>query len=812
MLKNYLTITFRNLWKNKGFTLINIIGLAVGLATCLLILLFVMDEMGYDKYNTKADRVYRVDGDIQFGGNRMVCALAPDPMGPTMKKDYPEVEQYTRFRDFGGRFLVKKGNQNFQENRVQYADSSLFEVFTMPMISGDPSVALTNPGSIVLSESMARKYFNSQDVIGKSLLVNDTAIYKVTGVIRDMPAQSHFAEDFFISMSSNPESRQGMWVMNNFNTYIVLKPGTNPKLFSNHLNEVVEKYLFPQVQQMIGSSEKDFKASGNSAKYVLTPLTDIHLHSNKTGELGANSDIEYIYIFSGVAVLILLIACVNFMNLSTARSSNRAKEVGVRKVLGSLRSSLVRQFLAESIIVSLISLVVAVALITLCLPYFNALSGKSITVHFLSRPQWQLSLIGLALLVGLMAGAYPAFYLSAFSPIKVLKGMLSTGFKSGRLRSTLVVFQFSISIFLIISTIIIYNQLQYIRHKDIGFDREQVLVVQNADALGSRSKAFQTELMRIGGVENVTMTTFLPTNSNRSEAPMFMDPTLDQKRAISLQIWNIDEHYLPTLGMSVEKGRNFSEQFPTDSMGVIINEAAARLMGSTDPLNKNLYIPKDFQAPKSADNVLAYHILGVVKDFNFNSLRQQVTPLVFMLGSSPGNAAIRVHAANLPELVAYINNVWKAMAPFQPFKCSFMDDDFNHIYDAEQRVGNIFVNFAVLAIFIACLGLYGLVTYAAEQRSREIGIRKILGASAGNVARLLSRDFLGLVIISAAIAFPLAGWVMHRWLQDFAYRVGVSWWVFILAGALALIIALVTISFQAIKAALINPVKILKST
>jgi putative ABC transport system permease protein len=388
---------------------------------------------------------------------------------------------------------------------------------------------------------------------------------------------------------------------------------------------------------------------------------------------------------------------------------------------------------------------------------------------------------------------------------------LSTGFKTGRLRSTLVVFQFSISIFLMISTAIIYNQLKFIRSKDLGFNREQVIVLQNTDVLGSQATAFRAECMRLRGVENVTMTGFLPTNGSRNEAPMFLDPTLDQKRAISMQIWSVDEQYIPTLGISIANGRNFSEDYLTDSGGVIINESTAKLMGYPDPLNKNLYIPKDFHAPQSPENTLKFHVVGVMKDFNFSSLREPVTPLVFVLGSAPNSIAIRVHTADLPGLLAKLNKVWLSMAPAQPFERSFMDDDFNHIYDAEQRVGSIFINFAVLAIFIACLGLFGLVTFAAEQRSREIGIRKVLGASVNNIVGLLSKDFLRLVLIAALIAFPVAGWAMHRWLQDFAYRVNIGWWVFLAAGLMALIIALATVSVQAIRAALVNPVESLKA-
>ncbi|TDW97409.1 ABC transporter permease [Dinghuibacter silviterrae] len=811
MLKNYLIVAFRNLWKNKGFSAINIAGLAVGLATCLLILFFVLDELGYDRYNEKADRIYRVDADLRFGGNHFVLAVDPDPMGPTLKKDYPEVEQYVRFRGYWNSFLVRKDNQNIQENNVIYADSTLFDVFTLPMIQGDPKTALVAPSSVVITESVARRYFNTDQAVGRVLTVNDSVPYKVTGVIRDMPTQSHFHFDIFISMASNPDSRQNIWVSNNYNTYIVLRKGADPKRLDAQFDGLVDRYLMPQAAQILNISADAFRKQGNFAHYMLTPLTSIHLHSNKTAELGANGDIQYIYIFSAAALFILLIACVNFMNLSTARSAGRAKEVGVRKTLGSLRQNLIGQFLTESILVSLMSLVLAMLLVELALGSFNHLAGKDMQLHLLDRPGLIGVLLGIALVVGLLAGAYPAFYLSSFRPIKVLKGVLSTGFRTGWLRSTLVVFQFSISIFLIVGTVVIYNQLQFIRHKDVGFNREQVLIVSNTQVLGKQATVFRNELLRLGGVEDVTVTGYLPTSSNRDDNPLFQDATLDPKKAISLQIWGVDEHYIPTLGMRMSEGRNFSSQFPTDSIGIIVNEAAVRLLGTTRPLDKNLYALRDFRGGNAPGNVQTLHIIGVVKDFNFNSLREVVTPLALYVGSAPGGVAIRMHTNDLPGLLDRVRNLWTSMAPSQPFSYSFMDDDFNRIYASEQRMGGIALFFASLAIFVACLGLFGLVTYAAEQRTKEVGIRKVLGASVANIVTLLSRDFLGLVVVSLLIAFPLAWWAMHHWLEDFAYHVSIGWWVFAASGAMALLIALGTVSFQAIKAALANPVKSLRT-
>ena len=531
------------------------------------------------------------------------------------------------------------------------------------------------------------------------------------------------------------------------------------------------------------------------------------MHSNKVAELAANSNIQYVYIFSAIAIFILLIACVNFMNLSTARSANRAKEVGVRKVLGSFKKDLIRQFLMESLLVSFISLLLALLIALLLLPYFNQLSSKEISLSFISVRLLLPTLISIALVVGLLAGSYPAFYLSSFNPAQVLKGKLPGGSKRSWLRSSLVVFQFWISIVLIIGTVVIYKQLQYIQNIDVGYNRSQVLVVKNTDALRTGAKAFEEEVKKLPDVQSATMTGYLPTSDWRSDSPLFPEATLNQKTAVSMQVWRVDDNYIPTLGMQMKTGRNFSKQFLTDSTGIIINEAAAKLLGFKDPLNKLLYYLNDI----NQKNVSTYHIVGVVKNFNFNSLRENVTPLALMYGEQNGSIAFRIDTKNASSLIGKIATVYKKHAPGQPFTYSCMDEDFNRTYTAEQRVGNISVTFAILAIVIACLGLFGLVTYAAEQRIREIGIRKVLGASISNVVGMLSIYFLKLVLIASVIAFPFAWYCMDNWLQDFAYRIVISWWIFVAAGVVALLIALVTVSFQAIRAALMNPVKSLRT-
>ncbi|HEY1869447.1 MAG TPA: ABC transporter permease [Chitinophagaceae bacterium] len=806
MFKNYFITAFRNLVKNKFYTSINIVGLAIGLATCLLIFLYVFDELSYDKYNVNADRIYRVNNEIKFNGNYLDLAQVPAVMGSTMLGEMPQVEQYTRM-SWHADFLVKKGNENIQEQRVGYADSTLFDVFTLPVIAGNAKTALKDYHSLVITEKIAKKYFNSTDVVGKTMLMNDTSNYKITAVIKDIPKQSHFNFDFFVPMLENGGVNEDNWLSENYTTYILLKKNTDVKQIETQLNPFMDKHVGPQLQSMVNITVNDLKKGGGYIRADLTPLLAIHLHSNKQGELDGNGNAEYIYIFSGIALVILLIACVNFMNLSTARSSNRAKEVGVRKVLGSLKANLIQQFLTESFLISFIALVLAIFIAWLLLPYFNQLAGKEIQPAILFQPYMLLALVVLILVVGLLAGSYPAFFLSSFQPIDVMKGKLAAGFKRSWLRNSLIVFQFVTSIVLIFGTIVIYNQLNYIHNKDVGFNRNHVLIINHTNALGQQTESFKNELTQISGVQGATKSGFLPVNYTRNSNTYFTSPTLNPNTGITMQAWTVDEKYIPTLDLKIVQGRNFSQQFPTDSTAAIINETAAKFLATKDLLNKNFYTVKG----SNTNWQDKFHIIGIIKNFNFSSLRDVVTPLALFLGKDDGGISVRISSNNVAGVVDQIKNKWKAMAPSQPFDYSFMDEDFNKLYTTEQRTGQIFITFAALAILIACLGLFGLVTYATEQRIREIGVRKVLGASVSNIAGMLSTDFLKLVIISTIIAFPLAWWSMNKWLQSFAYRVNISWWMFAVAGITALLIALITVSFQSIKAAIANPVKSLRT-
>jgi putative ABC transport system permease protein len=810
MLRNDFKLAWRNLLKNRFFSLINILGLATGLACFILITLYVTDELSYDRYNEKASRIYRVNSDIIFGTTELKLAVSSDPMGATLKKDYPQVEEFARLYTSSGSKLIKKGNVFINEGNVGHADSTFFRVFTVPAISGNTNTALNEPNTVVVTKSAALKYFGTTDVIGKTIETNDNngTLYKITAVVKDIPTNSHFHFDFIFSMD-NVDYNFGNYLSHNFQTYLLLKEGTDPKEFDKKFPEFTDRYVLPQAKQFMQvNSMEEFRQAGNKLEYHLMPLTDIHLRSDRVAEISVNGNIQYVYIFSAVALFILLIACINFMNLSTARSANRAKEVGIRKVLGTERKTLIRQFLTESTTVALLSLLLAIGIALLALPYFNRISGKEMSWTLMTTTGFLLLLVVLPVVIGLLAGIYPAFYLSAFKPIMVLKGKINAGAKRSTLRSVLVIFQFATSIILIVGTIIVYRQLNYIQNKKIGFNKEQVLLIEGTGALGNNNQAFRNEVMRIAGVKSVATGGYLPvSNSSRNDNTFSKEAVMDSKNGFNMQVWRIDENYIPLMGMEMAMGRNFSKEFKTDSSAVIINETTAAILGYDNPVGKKIYT-NDVNDPAQS---IEYNIVGVVKNFNFESMKQQIGALCFRLGDAYWETAFKVDPANMKQLVSQVEKEWTKLAPSYPFSYKFLDESFNNMYRAEQRAGQVALSFSVLAIVIACLGLFGLASFMAEQRTKEIGVRKVLGASMNNIVSMLSRDFLRLVLVSAVFAIPLSWFIMHRWLENFAYRVNISWWVFVLAAILALLIALVTISFQTVKAALTNPVDSLRS-
>jgi putative ABC transport system permease protein len=787
MLKIFIKTAFRSLLKNKGFTAINLLGLALGLATCLLIVFYVFDELSYDKFNAKADRIYRVNTDLKYGENETAFAITAAPVADAMLKELPEVENAMRIGQ-AVNIRFKKGDEVIEEKNAFYADNSVFGIFTLPLIYGDKLTALKERNAVVISKSTALKYFNTTDAISKTLfMVSDSSSHRVTGVMADMPDQSHFKADLFLGMEPNQNQN---WAGFNTNTYILLKNGASPKTLQSKLGALVRGHI-----NSTTFNYDKFSAGGNYIRLSLTPVTDIHLHSNRQRELAPNGNAQYIYIFSAIALFILLLACINFVNLSTARSANRAREVGVRKVLGSARKHLIAQFLAESLIVTLGATILAVLVAWALLPLFNQISGRSLVVTSQIALWMFPCLVVIILIVGVVAGSYPAFFLSAFQPVAVLKGKLATGFKGGRLRSVLVVAQFAISIFLIIGTLVIYNQLNYIQNKNLGFSRNQVLIVKSINSVAN-PQVLQQEVKLIPGVVNATLTNFIPTSGISYTNYV----SFGAGKQLETQFWMIDDNYLNTMGMKLLSGRNFNRQFATDSSAVIINETMARMIGYKGDAADKIKGGKE------------YRIIGVVKDFNFASLRDNVSPLMLVMQQDwVKSLAIRLNTANLKTAVQQVEEKWRAVAPNQHFEYSFMDDDFDALYRIEQRMGHLFIIFTGLAIVIACLGLFGLAAYAAEQRNREISVRKILGADVSTLVVMLSKDFIKLVLIAVIIAMPIAWLVMQKWLQGFAYRQNIQWWVFAITGAGAIVIAFSTVSYQSIKAALVNPVKSLRS-
>ncbi|MFM9908975.1 MAG: ABC transporter permease, partial [Chitinophagaceae bacterium] len=790
----------------------NIFGLAIGLATCLVITLYVTNELSYDRYLANVDRIYRINSDIRFGGGDLHMTQTSDMMGQLLKKDYPQVEEYTRIYTSAGEKLIKKGDQFITESRVANVDSTFFNVFELPVIDGDTKTALNEPSTVVITESSAKKYFGTLKVLGKYVEVKtDDAVqpYKITAVIKDIPVNSHFNFDFLFAMK-NVDYQWGQLTSHNFHTYLKLRPGTEYKLFEKNFAKYIDKYVIPYVQTFIKiSSIDELEKSGNKLQYSLMPLTDIHLRSDYSYEITPSGNIQYVYIFSAVAIFILILACINFMNLSTARSARRAKEVGIRKVLGTERKTLIAQFLVESTITALLSLLIAIAIAYFVLPLFNSIAAKSLSIKDLLSTRILPFLVLLPFVVGLLAGTYPALFLSKFKPIIVLKGNANTGFKKSNLRNVLVVFQFATSIILIIATTIVYNQLQYIQTKKLGFNKDQVLIIDRAYALNNNVQVFKNEVLAMQGVTSGTICSYLPVaNSSRSDNTYSKEAVMDTKNAIDMQTWRVDYDYIKTMGMEIVKGRNFSKAYGTDSTALLITETTAKMLGYADPVGKMIYAPSDV----NGDNAMyPKQIIGVVKDFHFESMRQKLGPLCMSLRNSSGFASFRISTTDTKNLITQIENKWKALTPGMPFSYRFLSDSFDEMYRSEQRAGTVAIIFSILAILIACLGLFGLVTHMAEQRIKEIGIRKVLGASVINVVSMLSKDFLILVTIAAVIAFPIAWWAMNKWLLDYEYRINISVWVFVIAGAAALMIALVTVSFQAIKAAIANPIKSLRT-
>lgn len=817
MLKNYFTVAIRNLRKHSFYSFINVAGLSIGLAICMIIILFVINETSYDKHFANADRIYRIKSEIKFGGNHYNMLYAPPVMANALVTEFPEVEAAVRFRQRGS-YLVKRSMDNIKEDHVIWTDKDFFNVFSIPVIAGNAERALAEPNSIAISEEIAQKYFPDENALGQTLILDNDMNMKITAIYKALPTNTHFHFDILISLEGLDEARRPVWYSNNFQTYILLHPGADPKQLESKFPELVVKRAMPQLAEVLGGdfTMEKFIAAGNKMEYALQPLADIHLRSSLQGEFEANFDIAYVYLFVAVALFILIIACINFMNLSTARSANRAKEVGIRKVMGSFRSHLMRQFLTESILLSFISIVLAVLTAWLLLPFFNELSVRTLSIPF-EQPLLYGIIILAALTVGILAGIYPAFFLSAFRPVSVLKGHVALGMKSGFIRSALVVFQFTISIFLVIGTLAVNRQLNYIQNKKLGFNKDQVIVIDDAYALGNNRIPFKDEIMRSGKMEHATMTGFLPVSGTwRNDNPWWVegrDPAV-QENMVSIQNWRVDFDYINTMGMNIKEGRAFSRDFPSDSSAVIINEAALKQFNFNSEVigSKIATFGDGDNGEPDRNKLITLTVVGVVENFHFESLKQNVSPLMMELSKKPeGPISFRFQSQNTQDVIQIVETKWKEMAPGQPFTYYFLDERFGKMYSAETRLGKIFGIFSVLAILIACLGLFALTAFTAEQRMKEIGIRKVLGASISSIVILLSRELGKLVLIAFVLAAPMAWFGIDWWLKDYTYKTEIGIGLYIIAGLAAFLIAWTTMSFQSFKAAASDPVKSLKS-
>lgn len=799
MLKNFAKVAICNLRKTAFYSLLNILGLSIGIASALLILLFVYQEVNYDTFHSKKDRIYRVWLNGKMAGQELNVAVSSPPVGPTAASELPEVKNFVRIENAGEQ-VIRFGDRVFHQEDILQVDSTFFQVFDFELLQGNADKCLSELNSAVITENLARKYFSTTDVLGKSLSIgNEEEQYKITGLVADPPSNSHMDFEMLISYPLSRFDMTELWFSNGLYTYLLVEEGTDPEVLDQKLFEMTDRHLGPLVEEIFNTSMEGFRAAGNKYGYHPQPLTDIHLGDQITDNLEVGGSSRYLYIFSFIAIFIIVIACINYMNMATAKSARRAKEVGLRKTLGSFRSQLILQFIAESVLITIISSFIALIIASLCLGPFNTISGQELNISMIWQPYVLAGIVILVIIVGLLAGSYPAFYLSHYNPAAVLKGNISSGLNSGRVRNVLVVFQFFISIFLIVSTLLIYRQVEFIRNRDLGFDKENLITLTQVNRLANNSEAFKEAVLGSSGFTHAAFSSnALPNINNKS---VFREKGSMEDHIIG--VYSVDHDYLETMDIELLKGRNFSRDFLTDTAAMLLNEAAVREFGLEDPLNS--YISSlDSGDPND------FRVVGVIKDFNFETLKQPATPLLFILGTTGSYLTVRLPAGDHSGSVDELQQLWKEHAGDEPFNYQFVDDEYAMLFQAEKRMGTIFTVFSVLAIFIASIGLFGLAAYTAEKRTREVGIRKVMGASVWQLVLLLSKDFAVLVTIAFLISVPLVYLVMNQWLMEFAYRIEIGAGVFAIAGFLAFFIAFTTVSLQSLKAAKANPVRSLK--
>jgi len=810
MLRNYVLVTLRNLWKQKGYTLINIFGLTVGLASSIFIMLYVINELSYDRFHDKSDRIYRVWISGSMPATEMRHAVSSPPMAEALLNDYPEVEQSVRLRMAGG-WVVRQGDRIFQETAQEFlfADSTFFDVFSFNLIKGDPATCLTEPRSIVLTEEYARKYFGDDDPIGRTLKIEqDTNLSVITGVMEDFPQNSHFHCKMLGSLTTLGNSRSTNWLNHNYYTYVVLEEGADPMEFEAQLREMLVKYVGPMITQFLGIDLQQFEDSGNSYGYRVQKMTDIHLHSDLQYELEANGNPLYVYVFLVAAILMLVIAGVNFMNLATARSTTRAREVGLRKVVGSRRSQLLVQFLTESVLLSILSLILAVLVVYLFLPGYNNMIQLRLQFDVFSE-SWIIPVLVLfAILVGVAAGTYPALILASFKPAAVFSSEKSSAGKS-LLRRILIVLQFTVTIVILIGTIVVTRQLNYMQNKETGFDKENLLLIHRSDVLEGRIDAFKEEILQHSNVLAAANTNAIPSGSYSDNAHWLEG--WDRSDLFTLATSRVSYDFEKAMGLEMSQGRFFSREMPSDSFAVVINEAAVRALGLEDPLTARFVQPG-----QDGQEDVFVPIIGVVKDYHFASMQAEIGPMAmyFMRGNFEGQVTIRFGDGDRAETLAFLERTWNKFKQDAPFEYSWMDEEFDQLFATERRTSQILLVFSFLSIFITCLGLLGLISYTTTQRTREIGIRKIMGASEQVVMMLLSKEVINLLIISGLISLP-AFFGARAWLQKFAYhipfQVGIYFLILLLVTLAVLVLALMTVSLHSYRAATANPAESIRN-
>lgn len=799
MLKNFLTVAIRNILKQKFYAFINVLGLSIGVVVSIFILVYIIDEVNYDRFHEKADRLYRVNLNASLAGQKLSGTFTPPPMAAALRDEIPEIEHSMRMWEWNNT-VVKYEDKVFTEDKLYHADSSFLDIFSFILLQGDPFTALDEPNSVLLNENLAKKYFDQEPALGKIITIgNDNQAFKVTGVLQNPPPNSHLQYNLVTSFHSFDFSKSEIWLNNSLQTYFTTVPNSRLENIQRQLDNFIVKYIGPEIYEFMGIDLDEFQKQNGKYGFDFIPVKDIHLRSSYQGEYEPVSDIKYVYILGAIGLFIIIIAAINFMNLATARSAGRAKEVGMRKTFGALSRQLISQFMLESLLYTLVAVILAVIAVVALLPQFNLLAGKNISYMALVNPEIIFGVIIITIVVALLAGSYPALYLTSFNIATVTKGKIATGMKSGGIRGVLVIVQFTISIILLICTAIVYQQLQYTQNKNLGFKKENVIVIYNASRVGDNREALKNSLLDMNDIVTASYSNHVIPGTNNTT--VFRRPGVEKDHLISTY-WADYEH-LDAMGFEMKDGRYFNRDFASDSNAVVINEATAREMGWKKPVNEQMWSFNE-ETPKMLN------VIGVLKDFNFESLRDNIRPLIIRLVPQSRNLIVRFKSESPQQAISLIEAEWKKFAPNEPFDFEFLDQKFNALYRAEQRMGYLFTAFTLMAIVIACLGLLGLSAYTAEQKTKEIGIRKSLGASELNIITLLNKEFTKFVVIAFLIALLPSYYFVSQWLEGFAYRIHINYAIFFLSGIITFLVALITVSYQAFKASKLNPTESLR--